>query len=65
MIEYDLYSPEMRLLFERPDGDYINGQQILQSHYSDIKKNTASAKQRIQARETHDVMRFMNKYHEC
>ncbi len=64
MIEYDLYPPEMKLLFERPDGNYINGLQILQSHYSDIKKNTASAKQKIQARETHDVMMFMNKYHE-
>ena len=63
MIDYNLYIPEIRSLFERPDGNYINGKQILQSHYSDIKKNTASMRQRIQARETHAVMRYMNRYH--
>mgnify|MGYP001213675230 CR=1 FL=1 len=63
MIENDLYSPDRKLLFERPDKGYINGKQILQSHYSDIKKQTASYKSKQQAKHTHEVMKYMNRCH--
>ena len=61
MIEYNLYTEETKLLFERPDKGYINGRQILQSRYSDIKKERASEEQKRQCEQTHEIMLYNNR----